>query len=417
MATQKARYLARKSEAGLKRKEVWVSNNALSQCQGKKGGLVFLEKENMQNTSVILRDDNLISLVSPDGIVRSGKIVFDDNKNPVYCHVPLKVNVQISIDGQNGIGKKFEIVPVNDNNQKKQNNELEQQSCIIDDIPSHSEIEPKQHPALEQINLMGLFSFVVAVHEPGGEFKSYTYNPKLLKKNLLKLAKWNAEGKNIYICPSLSYPLVMINNISTRDASRMTEDGFEPACVIEISPGHYQCWLKLAELYDVDILNKFIHWLSRRYNGDFKTARFGQHGALAGFFNYTPKYHHNGKAPMCKLLAHSGKTVTIDQHLLQLINYPNSGDYQSDEHFLWAIEFRNIFEKWKLKRKRHKRVVNPEHGDFYVCCELFRMGWTRENVEIALKGGSSSLSGKRDALGYIHRTVASAMMEVQKEKI
>ena len=92
----------------------------------------------------------------------------------------------------------------------------------------------------------------------------------------------------------------------TRDSlKKFQEDGFQPAVVLESSPGNYQCLLTIPKLnteFDRDVGNRITERLNREY-GDKKLSGCIHPHRAPGFENRKPKHpRQDGGYPHVKLL-------------------------------------------------------------------------------------------------------------------
>lgn len=380
---QAIRYRERKKQAGLKQVRVWIPETVCKKAKEKKQcGIVFLEEENLSSCSVLIHADGDISIIDSSGVTK---------------RVSLK--------------------------QKLQSDCVDHQIREIQPSWRQEESSASEHPAITQACLFGAKTFRIAIHNGKGKFIGFDYDLEGIKKNLSFLESRNLNGSNIYIRPrNINKTLVMVNNITEHAIWDMNRDGFEPSFMIELSPGHYQVWVQLLNEYMPNVITQASRWLAKQYNGDLYSANENRFGALAGFYNHTPKYLYDGKAPMCKLVSSNNTLASSGKNLIQFVTGKITENKLLHETALennvslLGMEYRKMFYYWKEKRERLKRVIVSDHGDFYICCKLFRMDWTREQIEIAMKEGSPNLLGKKDIDGYIQRTIASAYIQYNDEK-
>ena len=79
----------------------------------------------------------------------------------------------------------------------------------------------------------------------------------------------------------------------------MMDHGFQPAVVIETSPGNFQVWLNHGQtISDRTFSTKAAKELARRFGGDASSADWRHFGRLAGFTNQkAERLLQNGQAP------------------------------------------------------------------------------------------------------------------------
>src|SRR5579859_3147677 len=57
------------------------------------------------------------------------------------------------------------------------------------------------------------------------------------------LRRENARGAQIFVRPQSTHALSLVDDLSAETIPRMRDAGFQPAAVIETSPGNFQIWL------------------------------------------------------------------------------------------------------------------------------------------------------------------------------
>ena len=118
----------------------------------------------------------------------------------------------------------------------------------------------------------------------------------------------NGRGRNIYIRPSGEHRLSLIDDIGWRTVARLKEEGFDPAIVVETSPGNFQAWLNHGEVLSKELSTLAARLLARRFLGDPASADWRHYGRLAGFTNRKEKYRRgNGLYPFVLLHEASGR--------------------------------------------------------------------------------------------------------------
>lgn len=138
--------------------------------------------------------------------------------------------------------------------------------------------------------------------------------PRVWDRNtLLHSISWlrlkNGRGRNIYIRPSGEHRLTLIDDIGWRTVGRLKEEGFQPALIVETSPGNFQAWLDHGEVLTKELSTFVARILARRFLGDPASADWRHYGRLAGFTNRKEKYRRaNGLYPFVLLHEASGRT-------------------------------------------------------------------------------------------------------------
>ena len=132
------------------------------------------------------------------------------------------------------------------------------------------------------------------------------------RDTLLRSISWlrlkNGRGRNIYIRPSGEHRLTLLDDIGWRTVGRLKEEGFEPAVIVETSPGNFQAWLNHGEVLPKEFSTFVARVLARRFLGDPASADWRHYGRLAGFTNRKEKYRkENGLYPFVLLHEATGR--------------------------------------------------------------------------------------------------------------
>lgn len=127
-----------------------------------------------------------------------------------------------------------------------------------------------------------------------------------LEAHLSEMLRFQKRGENVYYTPlSDDRHHVLIDDMSRDSLKRLQEDGFQPAVVLESSPGNYQCLLTIPKLgteFDRDVGNRITEHLNREY-GDKKLCGCIHPHRAPGFENRKPKHkREDGTFPQVKLL-------------------------------------------------------------------------------------------------------------------
>lgn len=108
--------------------------------------------------------------------------------------------------------------------------------------------------------------------------------------------------------PAGAHGLSLVNDLKADTFVRMKADGFEPAAVVETSPGNFQAWLKHGEVLDEAASTRAAKLLAKRYGGDPGSADLRHFGRLAGFTNPKPNRRlASGLQPFARLLEARGQ--------------------------------------------------------------------------------------------------------------
>ena len=104
-----------------------------------------------------------------------------------------------------------------------------------------------------------------------GVTKGFTVDE--LKRKMPEMLRLQARGENIYYTPlSERKHHILIDDMSKDSVNKLMQGGFQPAALLESSPGNYQCLLTIPKLgteFDKDVGNRLTEQLNRMY-GDPK---------------------------------------------------------------------------------------------------------------------------------------------------
>jgi len=74
-----------------------------------------------------------------------------------------------------------------------------------------------------------------------------TWDKERLSDSIPWLRYQNRNGSHIFVRPKGESNLTLIDDLKAEAVVRMREEGFQPAAVVQTSPGNYQAWVKHAE--------------------------------------------------------------------------------------------------------------------------------------------------------------------------
>ena len=275
--------------------------------------------------------------------------------------------------------------------------------------------------ALRQICAMGATLFEVGLFKPddqrsGGEAAMIprTWDVESLIRSIPWMRLQNLQGRNIYVRPKGEHDLTLIDDLKPSALHRMAAAGFNPAVLVETSPGNFQAWLKHPKTLSKEASTAAARALADRFGGDRGAADWRHFGRLAGFTNRKLKYQSaEGFFPFVRLIAAPGST------------------YPAAERFLAHIESKLEEETLRRDRQRAPRGhqqssgplrtidqfrVNPFYGgdgtriDLAYAIYALSHGRPEHEVEAALRTRDLSHKGndKRQA-EYVERTIKKAL--------
>jgi hypothetical protein len=133
------------------------------------------------------------------------------------------------------------------------------------------------------------------------------------------LRRENARNAEILVRPHGTHALSLLDDLSAETISRMTDAGFQPAAVIETSPGNFQVWLNHGRiLFDRTFSTQAAKELARRFGGDPSGADWRHFGRPAGFTNQKPKRRlPTGLPPFVRLHECEGRSYSAAREFLE----------------------------------------------------------------------------------------------------
>jgi hypothetical protein len=153
---------------------------------------------------------------------------------------------------------------------------------------------------------LGLFR-MDATEAGGPPMLPRTWDVAGLMRSISWLRLQNAQGRNIYIRPQGEHNLTLIDDLKRDAIERMKREGFQPALVVETSPGNFQAWLRHPERLPKDVGTAAARALADRFDGDKKAADWRHFGRLAGFTNRKLKYQGtDGRFPFVRMIEGAG---------------------------------------------------------------------------------------------------------------
>ena len=150
------------------------------------------------------------------------------------------------------------------------------------------------------------------------------------------LRRENARGAQIFVRPHGTHALSLVDDLSAEAIPRMTDAGFQPAAVIETSPGNFQVWLNHGRiLFDRTFSTHAAKELARRFGGDPSSADWRHFGRLAGFTNQKPKRRlQTGLPPFVRLHECEGRPYNAAREFLEEVK--SLAEKASAERAAWT---------------------------------------------------------------------------------
>jgi hypothetical protein len=203
----------------------------------------------------------------------------------------------------------------------------------------------------QQVAAMKSELFEVGLYDPdAGEGESVmiprVWDAVTIVNSVPWLRHHNREGRNIYIRPKGEHDLSMVDDLTTDAVSVMKETAFDPAVIVETSPGNYQAWLKHPERLSKEVSTAAARALAEKFGGDRGAADWRHFGRLAGFTNRKAKYldASTGLYPFVRLIEAAG------------------GIYPEAERFLAGV-------KSGLERRHAERELLSQRAKTVTICQ------------------------------------------------
>ena len=118
--------------------------------------------------------------------------------------------------------------------------------------------------AMDQLEALGAQCFDIGVKRIDGTMiLREGWGTKQVLKSLLWLRRENLNRGHIYVRPAGVHGLSLVDDLKADTIARMKAEGFEPAVVVETSPGNFQAWLKHGQVLDEATSTRAAKMLAR----------------------------------------------------------------------------------------------------------------------------------------------------------
>jgi hypothetical protein len=273
---------------------------------------------------------------------------------------------------------------------------------------------------------MGADVLEIGVYRPaqehdqqGAQMLLRTWDAETLMRSLPWLRFQNLEGRNIYIRPNGEHRLSLVDDLTAEAICAMKDSGFDPAVVVETSPGNYQAWLNHGQTLPKDVSTAAARVLADRFGGDRGAADWRHFGRLAGFTNRKEKYRQpDGLFPFVRLIEHSGVV------------------YSESDRFVANVT-RQVERAREASERRRESPVrsatvkpmddfrqNPAFGgdghriDIAYAVYALAHGVSETEVRAAIaKRDLTKKGGPRRQAEYVDRTIQKALATVQDRSL
>jgi len=279
-----------------------------------------------------------------------------------------------------------------------------------------------------QLVAMGSELFEVGLYNPNAGPDESVMIPRVWNaETILKSVPWlryqNREGRNIYVRPMGEHDLSMVDDLTTDAVLAMKEAGFNPAVIVETSPGNFQAWLKHSERINKEVSTAAARALAEKFGGDRGAADWRHFGRLVGFSNRKGRYFNatTGLYPFVRLIEAVGSVYPEAERFLagvksDLEQRHTEREHLKSKHFAHA----GAIHLGDLKSIDVFRVDCRYGGDgtrvdlAYAVYALSH-GASAEDVANTIRSRDLSHKGnERRQNEYVERTIKKAMASIER---
>jgi len=154
-----------------------------------------------------------------------------------------------------------------------------------------------------QLAAMGCDRYAIGVRDPARGMLTRTGSADEIVAGIGWLKAMNAQGSDIYVRPTGSSGVILVDDLRAGTLKELTRDGLTPMVVTETSAGNYQAWVRVSDGPLLpEIATEAAREVTARYGGDPNSADWRQYGRLAGFTNQQPEHTRaDGQQPYVRL--------------------------------------------------------------------------------------------------------------------
>ncbi len=231
----------------------------------------------------------------------------------------------------------------------------------------------------------------------------------------------NAQGCHIFLRPFGPVGIILLDDLKPKMLTRLYQDGFPPAAIIETSSGNLQAWIRLIannKEYPLPafLLNRAASFFSRRYHTDPAAANWRQFGRAAGFTNRKIIHQRQGLHPYALLRHASGIVAPAGRQLLVRLNRSplkktaiHSSLITKNSSLDPETHYNRLFNRIIRVNKNESWILSPDLSrmDFMIASHLLRQGFHPEFIEQVLLLGSPRLEQRKNGHqnNYVRRTI------------
>jgi hypothetical protein len=279
-----------------------------------------------------------------------------------------------------------------------------------------------------QVGAMGSELFEVGLYKPDMRPTQSVMIPRVwdsgtISKSVPWLRHQNWEGRNIYIRPKGEHDLSMVDDLTADAVSVMKEAGFNPAVIVETSPGNFQAWLKHPERLSKELSTAAAQALADKFGGDRGAADWRHFGRLAGFTNRKAKYldASTGLYPYVRLIEATGSVYPEAERFLAGVKKDLERRQVEREH----LRRRHLLKAGAFRRQDLKSIdvfrADGRYGgdgmriDLAYAVYALSHGADAGQVETAIRSRDLSHKGnERRQEDYVARTIKKALGMIER---
>lgn len=199
----------------------------------------------------------------------------------------------------------------------------------------------------------------------------------------------------------------------------MKATGFDPALVVETSPGNFQAWLKHQRILPKQLSTAAARALAHEFGGDLGAADWRHFGRLCGYTNRKPKYvQENGLYPFVKLIEASGKRYTAGERFLNRVEEKLNEEARERERLRSTV---SVYREPQSLKSIDSFRANPRYGgdgtriDVAYAIYALSHGLPVQRVEAAIRSRDLSHKGnEKRQIEYVDRTIRKAATAISR---
>ncbi len=277
-----------------------------------------------------------------------------------------------------------------------------------------------------QAAAMGCDVFEIGVFKPEAAHTQATMLPRTwdadsLMRSVAWLRRENRDGRSIYVRPKGTHNLSLVDDLTKDAVAAMKQAGFNPALVVETSPGNYQAWVKHADQLGTELSTAAARTLAAKFGGDTGAADWRHFGRLAGFTNRKPKYRDavTGLHPFVRLIEANGTVYPEAERFIGEVKQKLEERIREREQLRQRLEATSPRARQRVKSIYSFRCDSRYRGDgnrvdLAYAIYAFSHGVSESEVAAAIRSRDLSHKGnEKRQHDYVARTLRKAANTVE----